>query len=748
MTLLPVYHIESKSLSVRLIMLLISILSFGWVHGQSYIDSLESKLPEAQGAQRWQVSYLLFSELVDEDYKKALFYAEMHFEEALRLADSIKIVKSANARGHVFFKLGKFKNAEKDFKLGLQVANIQGNKDSPDKLEYRKQKKFILNNLALIYTENGQYFESLEAHFESLKLREEDKDTAAIAISLNNIGIAYRFLGDYENARSYYRQSYDLQVKAKVSRELELRLINLADVSNDLAQYDATKQYIKQVLEQCKNKCEPRLFAMSYHTYGVASMKTGDYEQAEANLMKALNIWQDELNTWEEIKELTAIAELKYFQGNYRKALEFLEDSESLGRETGLFEYQLANFKLYAQIYQKLGDYRLASEYQDKYIEIYKSIYSTDLIRNVARLQTKYQEEENLATIERQGNELVITKYKLEAQRNQAIFFTIVTLIIGVLVFFLWRFSLIQQKLNQQLRTAKATIEKQNNALTEINRTLDQRILEKTDELVMANISLQRSNDELDNFIYKTSHDIRGPLASLKGIASLALIESKDEEVTKYIRMLDQTAEGLIRILTRLVSISQITHAKLQPASIDFRSLLSEVITIQNKRGMSQKIKIDHQIQIGVQLNSDRTLMSIILENLIDNAVKFQNTSGRVEPFVRVEVEQKQDQVRISVVDNGIGVDKSSADRIFQMFVRGSEKSGTGGLGLYLSRLAVEKLGGQISLHTTEEKWTEFRVEIPLDLNQVLEARRQQEIQREMEKMMIASKKGNAAPES
>ena len=163
---------------------------------------------------------------------------------------------------------------------------------------------------------------------------------------------------------------------------------------------------------------------------------------------------------------------------------------------------------------------------------------------------------------------------------------------------------------------------------------------------------------------------------------------------------------------------------------------------------MSQKIKIDHQIQIGVQLNSDRTLMSIILENLIDNAVKFQNTSGRVEPFVRVEVEQKQDQVRISVVDNGIGVDKSSADRIFQMFVRGSEKSGTGGLGLYLSRLAVEKLGGQISLHTTEEKWTEFRVEIPLDLNQVLEARRQQEIQREMEKMMIASKKGNAAPES
>ena len=659
------------------------------------------------------------------------------------------MVKSANARGFMLYKTGRFREATQDFKQAIQLSSLQEEKNDRQKDEFRTQRKYVLNNLAVLYSEDGKYFEALEANFETLKIREKDKDTLGITVSLNNIGVTYRLLGDYENARSYYRQSYDLQIKAKIDFELELRLINLADVSNDLGQYDATKQYIQQVLTQCKGKCEPRFNAMAYHTYGVAFMRTADFTSAETNLMKALRIWQD-MNSWEEIRELTTIAELKFEQGDYRKALEYLEDSESQGQETDLYEYQLANYKLYAQVYKKLGDFKLASEYQDKYMEIYKSIYSTDLIRNVVRLQTKYQEEENLATIERQGNELVITKYKLDAQRNQAIFFSIVALIIGGLVFVLYRFNLAQQKLNVQLRTAKSTIEKQNNELTEINKTLDQRILEKTDELVMANISLQRSNDELDNFIYKTSHDIRGPLASLKGIASLALIESKDEEVTKYIRMLDQTAEGLIRILTRLVSISQITHAKLQPTSVDFRTLLSEVITIQSKRGISQKIKLDHQIQIGIELTSDRTLLSIVLENLIDNAIKFQNTSDRVEPFVRIEVEQETEkgQVRISVIDNGIGVDKSSADRIFQMFVRGSEKSGTGGLGLYLSRLAVEKLGGNISLHTTVEKWTEFRVIIPIDLNVVIETRRQQEIQREMEKMMVASKKGQSPPES
>lgn len=730
-------------------MLLISTLSFFNLSAQSEIDSLEARLPEAQGEDRWEISYGLFRNYLDLNLKKSLFYAEMNYEEALRLNDSLRMVKSANARGFVSFRLGIFKNASRDYTFAIQLAKIQEGRNSPDREEYRRQRKFILNNMAQVYSEDGKYYESLEVNFESLKIREQDKDTLGITVSLNNIGVTYRLLGDYENARSYYRQSYDLQIKAGIDDELELRLINLADVSNDLGQYDATKQYIQQVLTQCKGKCEPRFTAMAYHTYGVAFMRTGDFTSAETNLMKALRIWQD-MNSWEEIRELTTIAELKFEQGDYRKALEYLEDSESQGQETDLYEYQLANYKLYAQVYKKLGDFKLASEYQDKYIEIYKSIYSTDLIRNVARLQTKYQEEENLATIERQGNELVLTKYKLDVQRNQAIFFSIVTLIIGGLVFILYRFSIAQQKLNIQLRAAKSTIEKQNNELTEINRTLDQRILEKTDELVMANISLQRSNDELDNFIYKTSHDIRGPLASLKGIASLALIESKDEEVTKYIRMLDQTAEGLIRILTRLVSISQITHAKLQPGSVDFRSLLSEVITIQNKRGMAQKIKLDHQIQIGIELISDRTLLSIILENLIDNAIKFQNTSGRVEPFVRIEVEQEKElpQVRVSVIDNGIGVDKSSADRIFQMFVRGSERSGTGGLGLYLSRLAVEKLGGRISLHTTIENWTEFRVVIPTDLHAVIELRRQQELQKEMEKMMVASKKGQTPPES
>lgn len=163
------------------------------------------------------------------------------------------------------------------------------------------------------------------------------------------------------------------------------------------------------------------------------------------------------------------------------------------------------------------------------------------------------------------------------------------------------------------------------------------------------------------------------------------------------------------------------------------QALVNDSLNIQNKRGFPQNLQIDADVQPELALITDRTLVSIVLDNLLDNAIKFRNTSERAGSFIRIRVQAVEGGVSIEVTDNGIGIDKSNADKIFQMFVRASERSATGGLGLYLSRLAVEKLGGTISLQITPEGWTQFRVVLPTDLGQVIESRRQQEIQHEME---------------
>lgn len=146
---------------------------------------------------------------------------------------------------------------------------------------------------------------------------------------------------------------------------------------------------------------------------------------------------------------------------------------------------------------------------------------------------------------------------------------------------------------------------------------------------------------------------------------------------------------------------------------------------------------ISSHVDPGLRCMSDKELTGIILENLIDNAIKFHNYSDRVNPFVRVEITSKGDQVLLSVVDNGIGVDEKNKNEIFKLFVRATDRSDTGGIGLYLSKLATLKLGGDITVSKSMEGYTVFKVLLPQDLSPVIEKRQADEMRREKRKQKL-----------
>jgi len=136
-------------------------------------------------------------------------------------------------------------------------------------------------------------------------------------------------------------------------------------------------------------------------------------------------------------------------------------------------------------------------------------------------------------------------------------------------------------------------------------------------------------------------------------------------------------------------------------------------------------------------LISDQPLVHIVLENLIDNAIKFYNTSERIIPYVKIKIDQaNSDKIRIRVEDNGIGINPRDKDQIFHLFVRASERSETGGIGLYLSKLSTHRLGGEIILSDTSEKGTTFLVLIPSDIRPILEKRREEEELRKKDKAL------------
>ena len=358
-------------------------------------------------------------------------------------------------------------------------------------------------------------------------------------------------------------------------------------------------------------------------------------------------------------------------------------------------------------MHTELKEYESAARYQERFILLNDSLLSQEMIKNIAKVQTEFAQRQNIATIA--SNEVVIKQ-----SRDLNIAGAVIVLLAGLLVLVLQFGNRNIKRVNAKLSEAKEVIQEKNQELANKNKELDFQVEKKTADLARANSSLKQVNDELDNFIYKTSHDIRGPLASLKGMCNVALMDVQDPIALDYLKKLDSTAERLNTILTRLVIINQINNSKLTVERIDFESIVSDVLLLERKKGVPAELLIMPQIDDDAIIESDKELVRIVLENLIDNAIKFYNDSDRVKSFVKIHINSMpKGGVIVRVIDNGIGISESSPGKLFQMFSRASERSETGGIGLYITKTATEKIGGKVGLLTTPEGYTEFYVIFP-----------------------------------
>jgi len=120
-------------------------------------------------------------------------------------------------------------------------------------------------------------------------------------------------------------------------------------------------------------------------------------------------------------------------------------------------------------------------------------------------------------------------------------------------------------------------------------------------------------------------------------------------------------------------------------------------------------------------------LLEIVIENLIDNGIKFYNNSVRVQPYVKATIIQLNNQTIIKVEDNGIGIVDVPADTMFHMFMRASERSETGGVGLYLAKVCTDKLGGEIKMEKSTKDGTIFTVVFSSDISSIIAKRKELE---------------------
>lgn len=222
---------------------------------------------------------------------------------------------------------------------------------------------------------------------------------------------------------------------------------------------------------------------------------------------------------------------------------------------------------------------------------------------------------------------------------------------------------------------------------------------------------LKTRNTELDNFVYKVSHDLRAPLSSILGLVNLSKLPGNTDDLHEYIRIIGEKVADLDHFISDVLSHSKNLKLEVKIDQIDFKNILSRTITDLNYLDGAADVQFDISIQQG-EFYSDPWRIGEIFRNLVSNAIKYRQ-SDSVQPQVNISISPVEGGVRIVFADNGIGISEDNLGRIFEMFYRATEQSDGSGIGLYIVKNAVEKLEGIINVQSKPGEGTTFIIQLP-----------------------------------
>ncbi len=223
---------------------------------------------------------------------------------------------------------------------------------------------------------------------------------------------------------------------------------------------------------------------------------------------------------------------------------------------------------------------------------------------------------------------------------------------------------------------------------------------------------LQKRNYELDNYVYKVSHDLRAPLCSILGLANLARQEDDLEVVKNYVHMIESRANKLDTFIQSILNHSRMLNAEVAIRPIDVTKLIGECLEEFSFLPEWEELDINVQTTGDTVFYNDEFRVSIVLKNLISNAVKYRNPNASNSRILfSAAIDGKQAQLTIE--DNGIGIDPDYLPRVFDMFFRATSKSDGSGLGLYIVKQTIQQIGGKIQVESSVGEWTRFHITIP-----------------------------------
>ena len=640
-----------------------------------------SKLPNENGHSADIL--LAFGEVFQnsKDYNSAA----KSFDQALKYCREYK-----NNKGEVLSlcTLSQLNVLKNELDLALDYA-----KEALEKIEDESDEELLVevyNQLCQVYIKKQEYSKILDYSQKVLEISRRTDNVEKELSALNNIAIYYGVKADYKTAIQFFLDALDKSKAIGYRYHIANSLINIATIYASLFNYKEAINRYQTVLEDYKDALEKYTQVIIYNNLGNIYYHDDQAEKAKVNFLKAyelaVQINYKEMKAHSLAQVSRSEASLANFEVAYEKAMEAQELFKDLGEVNGK-QINLINL---GNILVHKNEIDEAIKYTSQGIVFAKRM-KDDIseIRGYQLLANIYQKKEDFEKA---------LKYQVIYSKAQEQFSKVQI-----------SRQIIDYEIDREIKEKQKKIE----LLTKENE-IQALLLEQSDKIKWQNEELLHVNEELRQFAYVASHDLKEPLRMIGSYTQLIERLYKDqpsEDSKLFFEFVNEGVNRMNNLLDDLLRYATIGKTEAEKKSIRIVDVVE--VAIRNLQLSIEESKaLIHYEQLP-EVYSINSMLIQLFQNLISNAVKFR--SADAQPEIEISCIEKPDFYEFAIKDNGIGIAPEFKNRIFVIFQRlhaRTQYEGTG-IGLAICHKIVQRLGGKIWVESESGKGATFYFTLP-----------------------------------
>ncbi len=543
----------------------------------------------------------------------------------------------------------------------------------------------------------GQYLSALGNFNDAQRLYESIDDKNGIAGIVTNIGNIYNYVDKNDLALEAYQKAKEIAIETESNVNLVYSYNNIAYTHQVNEDFElAIENYLK-ALELVPETQSLKMGGLIKQNIGHCYNKVGKYDAAANFLNQAKEEHQKDKYKIGLYYVITELANIDILQNKVPQNIQQLKDAYVYAGAIEDIQLQLECAKTLKSIYELKGDYKNAFKKQNQ-IELIKEKLNKEDVNKQLQV-AKFQAEEQRKFREQQLKEEAYETSLKTQSRIKWILLIASALLIGLSLFNYNNYRLVK-KAKQSLQLKHNDLLAAENILEQKNRDLQNYI----------DINIQ-----LEQFANLASHDIKSPLRTITSFIGLLRVKSKNKlstEENEYIDIIEKNSKRLNELVEDLLIYTKANSLELNAINFDLRAILLEVTSALDFIIKEQGTRVVIPAQ-PYFINGDKMMIKQVLQNLIDNALKFIRKDQ--ENIIEIQFNEVNDKHIIKVIDNGIGIPDKYKSKIFEKFSQLNPKDAFEGTGLGLAICAeyIKRHNGQITVDNNAYGGATFVVEIP-----------------------------------